>query len=92
MHFSDYVQPQNQEIDDSDHQVEAVPHPSLTRPEVAIETRYSRYGQLFLSIMAQRALVSTYAPCAVMRNPSQRVRQRQVVAFETAEAVEPNRP
>lgn len=48
VHFSDYVQPQNQEIDDSDHQVEAVPHPSLTRPEVAIETRYSRYGQLVL--------------------------------------------
>lgn len=48
VHFSDYVQPQNQEIDDSDHQVEAVTHPSLTKSEVAIETRYSRYGQLVL--------------------------------------------
>ena len=48
VHFSDYVRPQSGEISEQDHQETPVPHPQLTTSDIAVSTRYSRYGQLVL--------------------------------------------
>jgi len=49
VYFSNYARPSNGvTVTEADHQETAVPHPELTKPNITISTRYSRYGQLVL--------------------------------------------
>ncbi len=48
VHFSDYVRPLSGDISEQDHQETPVPHTQLTTSNIAVSTRYSRYGQLVL--------------------------------------------
>ncbi len=48
VYFSDYARPQNGDIPEQDHQETVVRHPQLTKTDIVISTRYSRYGQLVL--------------------------------------------
>lgn len=48
VYFQDYDQEAAADAPDSEHQQEPQPHPVLTKANVAIATRYSRYGQLVL--------------------------------------------
>lgn len=48
VYFNDYDQRAAANAPDFEHQEEAQPHPTLTRPNVTVATRYSRYGQLVL--------------------------------------------
>ncbi|MBX2999250.1 MAG: DEAD/DEAH box helicase [Caldilineaceae bacterium] len=49
VYFSDYATPDDGvEVSPLDHQETALTHPLLTRPDIAVATRYSRFGQLVL--------------------------------------------
>lgn len=48
VYFNDYARPQNGDISEQDHQETVVSHPKLTKADISVSTRYSRYGQLVL--------------------------------------------